>query len=87
MAAPKRTEIQEASSSFQGCAGGGADCASSAGRTPGDRQETGTRGRSESQKRSTRAPPAHAAYFSNEKICFQSFFMLMTVQPFFFASS
>ena len=28
-----------------------------------------------------------AAYFSNEKICFQSFCMLMTVQPFFFASS
>jgi hypothetical protein len=26
-------------------------------------------------------------YFSNEKICFQSFCMLMTVQPFFFASS
>ncbi len=26
-------------------------------------------------------------HLSNAKICFQSFFMLMTVQPFFFASS
>ena len=26
-------------------------------------------------------------YGSNVKICFQSFFMLMTIQPFFFASS
>ena len=26
-------------------------------------------------------------YFSHEKICFQSFFMLITVQPFDFASS
>jgi hypothetical protein len=30
---------------------------------------------------------AEAYLLSNEKICFQSFFMLMTVQPSFFASA
>ena len=36
-----------------------------------------------------RTPPSarRAHLFSKAKIAFQSFFMLMTVQPFFFASS
>src|SRR5215468_3214684 len=32
-------------------------------------------------------PPLSTRHSANEKICFQSFFMLITVQPFFFASS
>lgn len=36
---------------------------------------------------STLPKSAQYAYYSKEKIFFQSFFMLTTVQPFFFASS
>ena len=46
-------------------------------------------GRGVAPIRNQRTPPStrHAHLFSNAKIVFQSFFMLMTVQPFFFASS
>ena len=79
-AAPKRTEIQDASSSFQGCGVGDAACARRTAVPP-------TPPTISNAMKSARATLVHARYFSKEKIRFQSFFMLITVQPFFFASS